>query len=97
MSRTLYVSNLPLSATEEMLAIKFGLFGTVLSVKITRDPATGRSQRCGFVEMTNAFEAQKAVNGLNLADYDGRLISVNKALASNESGVERPQTEDHGE
>ena len=82
MSRTLYVSNLPFSATEEMLAGKFARFGTVVSIKISRDPATGRSERKGFIEMRTAAEAQQAVNGLNLADYDGRLMSVNKALSA---------------
>ena len=51
MSKTLYVSNLPLSATEDVLAGKFGNFGTVVSVKIDRDAGTGvavavHSSRC---------------------------------------------------
>jgi len=77
----LYVSNLPISATEELLAGKFGRFGTVLSVKVNRDPATGRSHRSGFVEMQTSAEAQTAIQGLNFADFDGRPISVYRALA----------------
>ena len=82
MSKTLYVSNLPISATEEELARKFTRFGTVLSVRLNRDPASGRSQRSGFVEMKTAGDAQTAIDGLNLASYDGRLMSVNKAIAT---------------
>jgi cold-inducible RNA-binding protein len=81
-STTLYVSNLSFSATEEMLAGTFGKFGTVVSVKIARDPSTGRSRRCAFVAMRTLAEAQTAVNGLNLANFDGRLMSVNKAISA---------------
>ena len=82
MSKTLYVSNLPISATEDELVRKFTRFGTVLSVRLNRDPASGRSQRSGFVEMKTANDAQTAIDGLNLASYDGRLMSVNKAIAN---------------
>jgi cold-inducible RNA-binding protein len=81
-STMLYVSNLPLSATEETLAGKFARFGTVMSAKLVRDPATGVSRRSGFVEMKTSTEAQTAINGLNFADYDGRLISVYRAVAA---------------
>jgi len=76
------VNNLPLSATEETLAGKFGRFGTVLSVKLDRDSATGISRRSAFIEMQTAADAQKAINALNFADLDGRLISVYRALAA---------------
>ena len=82
MSGTLYVGNLPFSATEESLAVKFGQCGTVLSVKLIKDPITGRSKRCGFIEMASLADAQKAVDRLNLADYEGRLMSVNKTALS---------------
>ena len=81
LSTTLYVSNLPFTATEEMLTGKFAKFGTVLSAKVNRDASTGVSQRNGFVEMKTAADAEKALNWLNLADFDGRLMSVYKALA----------------
>jgi cold-inducible RNA-binding protein len=78
----LYVSNLPLSATEEALVRKFERFGTVISVRLNRDAVSGRNPRSGFVEMKTPAEAQTAINGLNLADYDGRLISVYRAVAA---------------
>jgi RNA recognition motif-containing protein len=64
-----------------MLVGKFGKFGIVLSVKLDRDAATGISRRSAFIEMKTAAEAQKAINGLNFADFDGRLMSVYRALA----------------
>jgi RNA recognition motif-containing protein len=82
MSRTLYVSNLPFSASEDALKEKFALYGPVISVKMLRDPATGQSRRCAFVEMQTRAGAHAAVTRLNLVEYDGRLMSVNKALAA---------------
>ena len=76
----LFVTNLPLSATEEALTGKFGRFGTVLSARLGRNPRTGQGDRSGFVEMKTANEAQAAINGLNLADYDGRLLAVYRAV-----------------
>ncbi len=77
MSTTLYVSNLPFAATEELLASKFGKFGTVISVRINRDAATGMTRRCGYVKMSTVAEAKRAVEWLNLANFDGRVMSVN--------------------
>jgi RNA recognition motif-containing protein len=78
----LYIGNLPIGATEDVLAGKFGRFGVVLSVRINRDPTTGRSERSGFIEMQSGADAQTAVNGLNQAEYDGRLLLVRKAVVS---------------
>jgi RNA recognition motif-containing protein len=80
-STLLHVSNLPISATEELLTGKFGQFGVVVSARINRDPSTGRSLRSGFVEMKTAKDAQAAIERLNLADFDGRLMSVYKAVS----------------
>jgi len=80
-STLLHVGNLPISATEEMLATKFGQFGSVVSTRISRDSA-GRSLRAGFVEMSTDEGAKAAVARLNLADFDGRIMAVYKALVS---------------
>ena len=82
MSTTLYVSNLPFATTEEALAGKFGNFGTVVSVKLDRGASTGVRLKGAFVEMQTAADAQKAINGLNFADFDGRLMSVYRAVAA---------------
>lgn len=82
MSTTLYINNLPLAATEDALVAKFMQFGTVLSARVNRDPSTGRSLRSGFVEMKTSIEAQAAIDRLNLADYDGRLMSVARAVGA---------------
>lgn len=81
MSTLLHVANLPISATEEMLTAKFGQFGAVVSARITRD-AAGRSLRAGFVEMSTDEGATAAVARLNLANFDGRLMAVYRAITS---------------
>ena len=80
--RTLYISNLPPSATEEELSVKFARYGTVVSARIVFDGASKRSKGFGFVEMASGAEAIAAVRGLNLTTYDGRLMSVNPARSS---------------
>jgi RNA recognition motif-containing protein len=80
MGTRLYVSNLPLSETEERLSTRFGKFGDVLSIAFD---AVGRANRRGaFVEMQTSTGADRAIAGLNLSDFDGRLVSVYLTLAS---------------
>jgi RNA recognition motif-containing protein len=78
MGTRLFVSNLPLSATEELLARSFGKFGAVLSVALE----TRVNRRGAFVEMKTNADALKAIAALNLSDIDGRLVSVYLALTS---------------
>jgi RNA recognition motif-containing protein len=81
-SASLYVSNLPPSVTEEALAGTFAQFGTVLSVKLKRDAATGLKCPYGFVEMKTTEEARAAANALNATRFEGRLVSVSRAARS---------------
>jgi RNA recognition motif-containing protein len=78
-STTLYASNLPFTATEETLASKFEQFGCVVSVRIERD-ATGASRRSAFIEMETTVGARRAIEGLNLAKFEGRIVSVYAAV-----------------
>jgi RNA recognition motif-containing protein len=79
MSTKLYVSNLPLSATQESLSVLFRKFGEVLSVAV--EPVA-RARRGAFVEMSTSAAAHSAIAALNLSDFDGRLVSVFLALGS---------------
>ena len=81
MGRTLYVSNLPTSATVDALAAKFSACGKVIWVKLPTEPATARTKGTAFVEMASPAEAQAAIDALNLSTYDGRLMSVNRMRA----------------
>jgi RNA recognition motif-containing protein len=81
-SASIYVSNLAALTTKEALAARFSEFGTVLSVKMGRDPETGQPARHGFVEMKTADEARVAARSLNATRLDGRVLSVNRAARS---------------
>ena len=87
---TLYVSNLPLSATEAELVLKFGSCGPVVTAKIMLHTSTGRSKRFGFVEMATRADALTAIRRLNLTTYDGRLMSVNLAQPQAATDPDQP-------
>lgn len=78
MSKSIYVGNLPWSATEEQVQDLFAEYGNVLSVKLVSDRDTGRARGFGFVEMEDD-EAQNAISALNGMDFGGRALRVNKA------------------
>jgi len=78
-SSKLYVGNLPDSATEHDLSVKFAAYGTVQSVKLITNRDTGQCRGFGFIEMMSEAEAQAAIDSLNGTDYDGRPMKVNEA------------------
>jgi len=75
----LYVSNLSYNVTSQGLEDMFAEHGRVQSAQVVQDRDTGRSKGFGFVEMTDANEAQTAIQSLNLKDVDGRSLTVNEA------------------
>ncbi len=80
----LFVGSLPWRTTEEALQEHFSQAGTVVSVAIISDRATGRSKGFGFVEMSSPAEAQKAVEMFDGQEYEGREIAVNIARPKEE-------------
>jgi cold-inducible RNA-binding protein len=79
MARKLYVGNLPYETNDQDLGTLFGSVGTVDSVNVMRDNATGRARGFAFVEMATDEEAQKAIAELNNHAYGGRNLTVNEA------------------
>jgi RNA recognition motif-containing protein len=79
MSRKLYVGNLPYQTDEGQLRELFGQFGSVDSVHVVRDKATGQARGFAFVEMATDAEAQTAATSLNGHQLDGRALNVNEA------------------
>jgi RNA recognition motif-containing protein len=79
MSRELFVGNLSYSTTEDNLQTLFSQFGTIETLKVISDAETGRSRGFGFVKMSTEDEAQRAIEGLNGQDCDGRDLKVNLA------------------
>ena len=79
MGRRLYVGNLPYTTGEAELQELFSKAGTVESVRVMRDAATGRARGFAFVEMATDEEAQKAAAELNQFQMGGRSLTVNEA------------------
>jgi cold-inducible RNA-binding protein len=79
MGRKLYVGNLPYETGEAELQSLFAAAGTVETVTVMRDMATGRARGFAFVEMGSDDEANKAINELNEYQLGGRALTVNEA------------------
>jgi cold-inducible RNA-binding protein len=86
MGRKLYVGNFPYEVGETELQDLFAKAGTVESVKVMRDMATGRARGFAFVEMASDEEAQKAISDLNEYQMGGRSLTVNEARPKPSSG-----------
>ena len=79
MSRKVYVGDLQYETGEAELQELFGRAGTVETVRVMRDMATGRARGFAFVEMSTDEEAQKAITELNEHQLGGRSLTVNEA------------------
>jgi cold-inducible RNA-binding protein len=79
MSNKLFVGNLSFNTTENDLQDAFAAFGTVTEANLMMDRMTNRPRGFGFVTMSSAEEAQKAIEGMNGKDMDGRALTVNVA------------------
>jgi cold-inducible RNA-binding protein len=86
MARKLYVGNLPYTTNEQDLQDLFATAGTVDSINVMRDMATGRARGFAFVEMATDEEAQQAISLLNERDFGGRNLTVNEARPKVSSG-----------
>lgn len=75
---TIYVGNLPFSASEEEIQDLFSQYGAVQSVKLITDRETGKPRGFGFVEMGQS-DAEEAIEALNGAPFGGRKLQVNEA------------------
>lgn len=82
--KNLYVGNLPHTTTETELRSLFEAHGAVEKITLVTDRDTGRSRGFGFVEMSNASEADKAVAALNGSDLGGRTLTINEAKPKSE-------------
>jgi cold-inducible RNA-binding protein len=105
--KNVFVGNLTFGATEETLRFMFENHGTVERVSIVTDRETGRSRGFGFVEMTNADEAERAIAALNGSELGGRAVTVNEArpkdrsfsggaFGANAGGYRGNRERDHG-
>jgi RNA recognition motif-containing protein len=79
MSTKLFVGNLSFNTTENDLQDAFAAYGTVVEANLMMDRMTNRPRGFGFVTMSSAEEAQKAIDAMNGKEMDGRALTVNVA------------------
>lgn len=72
----IFVKSLPFKYKTEQVETLFAEYGTVESVQIVKDRATGQSKGFGFVTMPNELEGLAAIIGLNGAEIDGLKLVV---------------------
>ena len=77
MSKKLYVGNLAFGTTSDDLLQLFGQYGSVTSAQVVSDRETGRSRGFAFVEMADGGD--EAIRATNLAEFQGRNLTVNEA------------------
>lgn len=79
MSKKLFVGNLSFDTNNADLEGLFSQVGTCESATVVTDRESGRSRGFGFVEMSSANEAQRAIAQFNGADLQGRQLNVSEA------------------
>lgn len=75
----IFIAGLSYNINDQDLRDLFTEYGEPQSAKVIMDRATGRSKGYGFVELEDNEAAQKAIEELDGAEYDGRKISVSEA------------------
>ena len=78
MTKSIYVGNLPFTASDSEVRDAFAAHGNVINVSLPTDRETGRPRGFGFVEM-DAAAAEKAISALDGTDFGGRSLRVNEA------------------
>lgn len=82
----IYVGNLSFNTAEAQIEELFAPLGTVESVRLIRDRATGQSRGFGFVEMADADQGKAACDALDQHEFEGRRLTVNEAKPQERQG-----------
>lgn len=86
--KSIYVGNLPFTATEDELRQLFEAHGQVDSVRLMTDRETGRPRGFGFVSMPDE-DADAAIRALDGKPMGGRPLRVNEAEERKGGGAGR--------
>ncbi|VVA31640.1 PREDICTED: serine/arginine-rich splicing factor [Prunus dulcis] len=78
----LYVTGLSTRVNSSDLEKFFNKEGKVLECHLVTDPRTRESRGFGFVTMETVEDAERCVKYLNRSVLEGRLVTVEKVLAS---------------
>lgn len=83
--KSIYVGNLPFSASEDEVRDLFAAYGEVNEVRLITDRDTGRPRGFGFVRMAPA-DADSAIEALNGTEMGGRTLRINEAQERQSGG-----------
>lgn len=75
----IFIGNLDITLTEEVILTLFSQFGEVDTVLIVRNSNTGASRGFGFVKMADEESALKAINALDGSELEGKSLKVSMA------------------
>ena len=78
-TKSLYVGNMPYSATEDQMRELFDQFGPIAEIRIIGDKGFG------FVEIPEE-NMQAAIDATNGKDFNGRTLTVNEARPKTDRG-----------
>ncbi|PWA38487.1 polyadenylate-binding protein 7 [Artemisia annua] len=79
----LYIKNLDLDMTEDLIKEKFSMFGNIVSLVIAREE-NGTSKGFGFVSFENPDDAKKAATTMNGANLGAKALYVGRAQKKSE-------------
>ncbi|WP_321330743.1 RNA-binding protein [uncultured Bacteroides sp.] len=75
----IFIAGLSYNISDSDLGELFTEYGEITSAKVITDRETGRSKGYGFVELADEAAGNKAIEELNGAEIDGKVISVSVA------------------
>lgn len=75
-SDTLFVGNLPFSASEDALRDVFGEKGSILGIRLPTDPESGRPKGFGYVQFSSVDEARQAHSDMQGQELEGRSLRL---------------------
>ena len=79
MSKKLFVGGLSWGTNDDALKDAFVSFGEISEAKVITDRETGRSRGFGFVTFEEGGAADNAIQEMDGAELDGRVLRVNEA------------------
>ncbi|KAL3461248.1 hypothetical protein BJX64DRAFT_261140 [Aspergillus heterothallicus] len=88
-SDTLFIGNLPFSATEDSVGEVFGSSGTVLGIRLPTHQESGQPKGFGYVQYSSVDEARQAFNDLQGAEIDGRPVRLDFSTPRANNGGDR--------
>jgi nucleolin len=74
MSTTLFVGDLSICCTVDVIEKEFEKYGEIVDIRIKTDPITRKSLSYGFVEYSTPEAAQNAFNCMDKFVLQGRAI-----------------------